>query len=624
MWLTTTTRPDVSYTVGVMSRLLHKRPGYIVEIGQQCLKYLHGRAAKKLQYKSGGPIDTFEVMVGASFGPPHEEYRSAQGIMITRGSKPLMRASTRQPFIHPKYSRSRAPGVQWSVSMRRVNGGLLAVLGNGGVEKHMQRAQQICGNARSDARSRWAMDGFALLWFGAGGWWPDKTLAGTRFHSLCQFDWDDGRGRCEYLQGGGAFIIQFLYGIKWFQQSIAGAWWLTALVAMILYRQRYGAGSAPGEQELQPEQGLLPGGDESAEESKSQPENHQKIKSRVWRPQDGQNDRIRTTTKMTNPKKGIWMKRRIHHVHKAEPARQKVQKKILVVMAHRALFRVWGEYAQGFRAEDRAHTCQSHVELSWRPTRKGNIGPTPCLRALRRGQQTDPWGSGGQGHGYQNDQTGQSFIWTIKAINIQLCRVSASCRASTWSSSWRGINLAKVIHMDQVLPLHNQNREATHMKGVASLWQQTGGPLDMMLMEESLITTQLTSRRISGGYHHWVIFGWWIGWRCFSVFIFNGQWASTTRTGGEHRYGLDERRLREEHPWDLPTFQTFPYLQASDQWTHAWFASMERNVPACFILCNEKHWKWNSWESTELQSSSWRTAAGWSKMMNGCLRTRFP
>ena len=29
MWLTTRTRPDVAYTVGVMSRLLHKRPGYV-------------------------------------------------------------------------------------------------------------------------------------------------------------------------------------------------------------------------------------------------------------------------------------------------------------------------------------------------------------------------------------------------------------------------------------------------------------------------------------------------------------------------------------------------------------------------------------------------------------------
>jgi len=45
-----------------------------VDIEQQCLKYLSGSAAKKFRYKRGGPIDTLEVMVDASFGPPHEGY----------------------------------------------------------------------------------------------------------------------------------------------------------------------------------------------------------------------------------------------------------------------------------------------------------------------------------------------------------------------------------------------------------------------------------------------------------------------------------------------------------------------------------------------------------------------
>ena len=38
-------------------------------------------------------------MVDASFGPPHEGYRSVQGIMMTHGGNPIMWASTRQPFI---------------------------------------------------------------------------------------------------------------------------------------------------------------------------------------------------------------------------------------------------------------------------------------------------------------------------------------------------------------------------------------------------------------------------------------------------------------------------------------------------------------------------------------------
>ena len=39
--------------------------------------------------------------------------------------------------------------------------------------------------------------------------------------------------------------------------------------------------------------------------------------------------------------------------------------------------------------------------------------------------------------------------------------------------------------------------------------------------------------------------------------------------GGEQRYGLEEMEMRKERPWDLPTFQKFRYLKASDQWTHA-------------------------------------------------------
>ena len=41
--------------------------------------------------------NTLEVTVDASFGPPHEGYRSAQGIMMSHGGNPIMWASTRNP-----------------------------------------------------------------------------------------------------------------------------------------------------------------------------------------------------------------------------------------------------------------------------------------------------------------------------------------------------------------------------------------------------------------------------------------------------------------------------------------------------------------------------------------------
>ena len=66
-----------------------------------------------------------------------------------------------------------------------------------------------------------------------------------------------------------------------------------ALVTVSLYRQRHGIDGHPGEHGLHHGQGLLP-------------------------------DQNARTTKMANPKKGIWMKRRIHPILKAEPARQLV------------------------------------------------------------------------------------------------------------------------------------------------------------------------------------------------------------------------------------------------------------------------------------------------------------
>ena len=138
MWLTTRTRPDVACTVGVMSRLLHKRPGYVVEVGQQCLKYLCGSASKKLQYKGGGPIDVLEVMVDASFGPPHEGYRSVQGIMMTHGGNPIMWASTRQPFITQSTAEAELLAYNEAYQNGESTGALLEVLGYGGVKKHMQ------------------------------------------------------------------------------------------------------------------------------------------------------------------------------------------------------------------------------------------------------------------------------------------------------------------------------------------------------------------------------------------------------------------------------------------------------------------------------------------------------
>ena len=94
----------------------------------------------------------------------------------------------------------------------------------------------------------------------------------------------------------------------------------------------------------------------------------------------------------------------------------------------------WGvEDVQGFRAEDRARTCHSHGEvLSWPPAGKGRADPTPCLRALRRGHQTDPWGSAGHGeqagqdHGDQKGSKGSM----LSSLVISRCSKSGKGKGS--------------------------------------------------------------------------------------------------------------------------------------------------------------------------------------------------
>ena len=41
MWLSGRTRPDLAYVVGLMSRLLHRRPNYVCRIGEHALRYVN-------------------------------------------------------------------------------------------------------------------------------------------------------------------------------------------------------------------------------------------------------------------------------------------------------------------------------------------------------------------------------------------------------------------------------------------------------------------------------------------------------------------------------------------------------------------------------------------------------
>ena len=113
LWVQTRTRPDLSYVVGAMSRWLHKRPGYVVQLGHHAMKYLAGTPYYGLRYGVCSPEDwdpeeelqtppSFEqvdAFVDSSFSLEHEQYRSVTGVVLQQGGAPISWTSGRQPFI---------------------------------------------------------------------------------------------------------------------------------------------------------------------------------------------------------------------------------------------------------------------------------------------------------------------------------------------------------------------------------------------------------------------------------------------------------------------------------------------------------------------------------------------
>ena len=90
------TRPDIAFSVSIMARMIHKRPK---ETGMQVLKYLHGSMGWGLNYTRIDDPTVLNVLVDASYAPPHEGYRSVQGAIYMHGSNVLMWSSSRQGFI---------------------------------------------------------------------------------------------------------------------------------------------------------------------------------------------------------------------------------------------------------------------------------------------------------------------------------------------------------------------------------------------------------------------------------------------------------------------------------------------------------------------------------------------
>lgn len=109
LWLAVKSRPDISFSVSLMSRFLGKNPRWVAKLGTFVLEYVAGSPEKGLVY---GPCDMdrgpqgnlpitrhpelIEAYADISFAPQGE--RSCQGILAFYGGSPVQWEACRQPF----------------------------------------------------------------------------------------------------------------------------------------------------------------------------------------------------------------------------------------------------------------------------------------------------------------------------------------------------------------------------------------------------------------------------------------------------------------------------------------------------------------------------------------------
>ena len=98
-WLATRTRPDLSYSTSFVARLVHRRPEYALKLCHHILRYVASFPTLGLTYHKDNDMKKLYVRADTSFGPPHEQFRSVQGVAVYLGEHLLLWTSSRQPFV---------------------------------------------------------------------------------------------------------------------------------------------------------------------------------------------------------------------------------------------------------------------------------------------------------------------------------------------------------------------------------------------------------------------------------------------------------------------------------------------------------------------------------------------
>ena len=130
LWLMTRSRPDICYAVSLMTRLLHRRPSYVVELGRHVLRYLAESKSMGLKFESGKRgSEELLVKTDTSFAPPVDGYRSVQGTAIFHGDHLLQWSSGRQAFVTLSTAEAELVGYVDGFQQGQSIDGLLKIFG---------------------------------------------------------------------------------------------------------------------------------------------------------------------------------------------------------------------------------------------------------------------------------------------------------------------------------------------------------------------------------------------------------------------------------------------------------------------------------------------------------------
>ena len=130
LWVMTRSRPDICFAISLMTRLLHRRPSYVVELGKHVVKYLAGSRSMGLKFGSGmeGSQELF-IKTDTSFAPPLEAYRSIQGTAIFHGEHLLQWSSGKQSFVTLSTAEAELVGYVDGFQQGQSMDGLLCIFG---------------------------------------------------------------------------------------------------------------------------------------------------------------------------------------------------------------------------------------------------------------------------------------------------------------------------------------------------------------------------------------------------------------------------------------------------------------------------------------------------------------